>query len=104
MASFVTLGFFLTLSGLWFGYWIRREVLQATHLILIGVGIAASILINMGSKTPGISHLPSRVRIVREQALELGQLRSERGILIHTNNACALLDSAPLRNGERPIP
>jgi hypothetical protein len=101
VASFVTLGFFLTLSGLWFGYWIRREVLQATHLILIGL---AGILINMGSKTPGISHLPSRVRIVREQALELGQHRTERGILDHTDNGGALLDSTPFRNGERPNP
>ena len=49
VASFVALAFFLTLIGLWFGYWIRQEVLQATHLILIGVGIAAGILINMGS-------------------------------------------------------
>jgi hypothetical protein len=45
----VALGFLLTLSELWFGYWIGQEVLQGTHLILIGVGIATGIRINMGS-------------------------------------------------------
>lgn len=47
LTAFIGMGFFLTLSGLWFGYWIRKEMLQATHLILICLGIAAAIFVNV---------------------------------------------------------
>jgi hypothetical protein len=47
LAAFVGMGFMLTLGGLWFGYWMRQEVLQATHLILICLGICCAVLVNL---------------------------------------------------------
>lgn len=52
VAAFIGLGFFLTLGGLWFGYWIKQETLQLTHFVLICMGIATGILVNL----PRLAH------------------------------------------------
>jgi uncharacterized membrane protein len=34
------------IAGLWFGYWIRQDILQLTHIALLVVTLAAALVIN----------------------------------------------------------
>ena len=41
-ALLTSLWFMMMIGGLWFGYWIRQEVLQLTHLTLLAVTMIAA--------------------------------------------------------------
>jgi len=47
LAGFAAFLFAMHLGGLWFGYWIRQESLQLTHLVLMLWVLAAFFLFNM---------------------------------------------------------
>lgn len=46
LLSFIALGALMLVGGAWFVYYIRQEGAQLTHLVMIGVGIAAVQMIN----------------------------------------------------------
>lgn len=45
--SFITMSLIMLLGGAWFAYYIRQEGTQITHLVLIGIGIAGAVLVNL---------------------------------------------------------
>lgn len=47
LSGFSAFIFAMLLGGLWFGYWIRQEALQLTHLVLLAWAIAAFVLFNL---------------------------------------------------------
>ncbi|KAF1032019.1 MAG: hypothetical protein GAK37_00610 [Pseudomonas sp.] len=47
LGGFSAFIFAMLLGGLWFGYWIRQEALQLTHLVLLAWAIAAFVLFNL---------------------------------------------------------
>lgn len=47
LAAFIALGLIMLLGGAWFAYYIRHETMQITHFILIGLGVAGTLLVNM---------------------------------------------------------
>ncbi|MCU1716226.1 DUF2165 domain-containing protein [Pseudomonas sp. 5P_3.1_Bac2] len=47
LSAFSGFIFAMLLSGLWFGYWIRQEGLQLTHLVLSVWGVLAFFLFNL---------------------------------------------------------
>jgi hypothetical protein len=46
LLAFVALGALMLVGGAWFVYYIRQEGAQITHLVMIGVGIAAVQMVN----------------------------------------------------------
>ncbi|OOG69171.1 DUF2165 family protein [Sinorhizobium sp. A49] len=46
-ATLIALGLIMLLGGAWFAYYIRQDTLQITHFILIGLGVAGTLLVNM---------------------------------------------------------
>lgn len=46
LLAFIALGALMLVGGAWFVYYIRQEGAQLTHLVMIGVGIAAVQMIN----------------------------------------------------------
>jgi len=46
-AAFIALSLVMLLGGAWFAYYIRQDTLQITHFILIGLGVAGTLLVNM---------------------------------------------------------
>ncbi|MDE9445963.1 DUF2165 family protein [Xenorhabdus bovienii] len=44
---FATCAFVLLLGGLWYGYWIRQEGLQLTHIAIVIWSIAAFLLFHL---------------------------------------------------------
>lgn len=46
LLAFIALGALMLAGGAWFVYYIRQEGAQITHLIMIGVGIAAVQMVN----------------------------------------------------------
>ncbi|MDN7675622.1 DUF2165 domain-containing protein [Burkholderia oklahomensis] len=49
--GFAACALVLLLGGLWYGYWIRQEGLQLTHIALIVWSIAAYLLFHLGTTT-----------------------------------------------------
>lgn len=47
MSSFAAFLFAMHLGGMWFGYWIRQEGLQLTHIALLMWSVAAFLLFNL---------------------------------------------------------
>jgi len=47
LSAFTAFLFAMHLGGLWFGYWIRQEGLQLTHLVLLVWAVAAFFLFNI---------------------------------------------------------
>ncbi|MNT52819.1 hypothetical protein D3C72_1898610 [compost metagenome] len=47
LAAFIALWLIMLVGGAWFAYYIRQETMQITHFILIGLGVAGTLLINM---------------------------------------------------------
>ncbi|WP_457580852.1 DUF2165 family protein [Ensifer canadensis] len=47
LAAFIALGLIMLTGGAWFAYYIRQESMQITHFILIGLGVAGTLLVNM---------------------------------------------------------
>jgi len=47
LAAFAAFAFFLLLGGTWFAYYVRQEGVQTTHFILIGLAIAAALVVNL---------------------------------------------------------
>ena len=41
------MGFFLTLGGQWFAYYIRREGLNTIHYVLIAMTMLAVLVVNL---------------------------------------------------------
>lgn len=46
-AAFIALSLVMLLGGAWFAYYIRQDTLQVTHFILIGLGVAGTLLVNI---------------------------------------------------------
>ncbi|NVD42308.1 DUF2165 family protein [Ensifer sp. HO-A22] len=46
-AAFIALSLVMLLGGAWFAYYIRQETMQITHFILVGLGLAGTLLVNM---------------------------------------------------------
>lgn len=46
-AAFIALSLVMLLGGAWFANYIRQDTLQITHFILIGLGVAGTLLVNM---------------------------------------------------------
>lgn len=46
LSAFIAFLFAMHLGGLWFGYWIRQEALQLTHVALLVWAVAAFMLFN----------------------------------------------------------
>ena len=46
LLGFIALGALMLVGGAWFVYYIRQEGAQITHLVMIGVGIAAVQMVN----------------------------------------------------------
>lgn len=46
-AAFIALGLVMLVGGAWFAYYIRQDTLQITHFVLIGLGVAGTLLVNM---------------------------------------------------------
>lgn len=46
LLAFIGMGAMMLVGGAWFVYYIRQEGAQITHLVMIGVGIAAVQMIN----------------------------------------------------------
>ncbi|KGX35139.1 DUF2165 family protein [Burkholderia pseudomallei] len=49
--GFAACALVLLLGGLWYGYWIRQEGLQLTHIALVVWSIAACLLFHLGTTT-----------------------------------------------------
>lgn len=47
LGAFLAFTFAMLLGGLWFGYWIRQEGLQLTHLVLVLWATLAFFLFNL---------------------------------------------------------
>lgn len=47
LSAFLGFTFAMLLGGLWFGYWIRQEGLQLTHLVLVLWALLAFVLFNV---------------------------------------------------------
>lgn len=47
LLAFIGLASLMLVGGAWFVYYIRQEAAQITHMVMIGVGIAAVQMINM---------------------------------------------------------
>lgn len=47
LTAFLGFTFSMLLGGLWFGYWIRQEGLQLTHLVLVLWALLAFIVFNL---------------------------------------------------------
>ena len=47
LLAFIALGSLMLVGGAWFAYYIRQEGTQNTHLVMIGVGITAALLVNV---------------------------------------------------------
>jgi len=47
LCGFIAMSLIMLLGGAWFAYYIRQEGTQITHLVLIGVGIAGAVLMNL---------------------------------------------------------
>lgn len=47
LAGFLMLCFILAWGGAWFVYYVKQESAQIAHFALLGVGIAATILVNL---------------------------------------------------------
>lgn len=47
LAGFVAMGLIMLTGGAWFAYYIRQEGAQITHFALIGLGLAAGLVINI---------------------------------------------------------
>lgn len=47
LAAFIAFGMIMLLGGAWFAYYIRQETMQVTHFIVIGLGVAGTLLVNM---------------------------------------------------------
>ncbi|CAN7569497.1 MULTISPECIES: DUF2165 family protein [Ensifer] len=47
LAAFIALSLIMLLGGAWFAYYVRQETMQITHFILIGLGVAGTLLVNM---------------------------------------------------------
>jgi predicted small integral membrane protein len=48
LTAFVAMGFVMAIGGAWFGYYIRQEGMQITHLALIVLAVVALIAVNIG--------------------------------------------------------
>ena len=48
LLAFIGLAVLMLSGGAWFAYYIRQEGAQITHLVMIGVGIAAVQMVNAG--------------------------------------------------------
>lgn len=46
LLAFIAVGSLMLAGGAWFVYYIRQEGAQITHLVMIGVGVAAAQMIN----------------------------------------------------------
>lgn len=49
LCGFITMSLIMLLGGAWFAYYIRQEGAQITHLVLIGLGVAGAVLMNVPS-------------------------------------------------------
>lgn len=47
LLAFIGTGSMMLVGGAWFAYYIRQEGAQITHLVMIGIGIAAVQMINV---------------------------------------------------------
>lgn len=47
LCGFISMGLIMLVGGAWFAYYIRQEGTQITHLVLIGLGIAGTVLMNL---------------------------------------------------------
>lgn len=47
LTAFISLSLIMLLGGAWFAYYIRQEAMQITHFVLVGLGVAATLLVNM---------------------------------------------------------
>jgi predicted small integral membrane protein len=47
LCGFVAMSLIMLLGGAWFAYYIRQEATQVTHLVLIAIGIAGAVLMNL---------------------------------------------------------
>lgn len=47
LSAFVAMAMVMLLGGAWFAYYIRQEGTQITHFVLIGIGVASAVLMNM---------------------------------------------------------
>lgn len=47
LCGFITMSLIMLFGGAWFAYYIRQEGTQITHLVLIGIGIAGAVLMNL---------------------------------------------------------
>ncbi|MEN5201266.1 DUF2165 family protein [Pseudomonas wadenswilerensis] len=47
LSAFLGFSFAMLLGGLWFGYWIRQEGLQLTHLVLVLWALLAFVVFNV---------------------------------------------------------
>ncbi|QBF27340.1 DUF2165 family protein [Pseudomonas tructae] len=47
LSAFLGFTFAMLLGGLWFGYWIRQEGLQLTHLVLVLWALLAFVVFNV---------------------------------------------------------
>ncbi|AIL62134.1 DUF2165 family protein [Pseudomonas alkylphenolica] len=47
LSAFLGFTFSMLLGGLWFGYWIRQEGLQLTHLVLVLWALLAFVVFNL---------------------------------------------------------
>jgi predicted small integral membrane protein len=46
-ASLLALALMFTVGGAWFAYYVRQELMQTTHLVLIGLAVAGAIVNNL---------------------------------------------------------
>ena len=47
LAGFLGLIFIMSWGGAWFAYYIKQETAQVTHFLLLGVGLAAIVVVNL---------------------------------------------------------
>lgn len=47
LCGFISMSLIMLLGGAWFAYYIRQEGTQITHLVLICIGTAGAVLMNL---------------------------------------------------------
>jgi len=47
VASFIALAALMIVGGAWFAYYIRQETAQLAHLVMLGIGAAGAVLVNL---------------------------------------------------------